>query len=190
MKLIINFARPIEPMPPRTNPGARRTKGRHAPAGAPPSRSALSAREAIAAHLRRNALKHSRQRDTVVEVFLHCTGHVSVDELTARVRQRSPEIGHTTVYRTLKLLADCGVASPRHFGDGQTRYEPERPGGHHDHLVCEACGAVQEFEDGEMEELQRAIAQQHDFALEGHTFEIHGRCGRCGTARHDGRRAR
>ncbi len=178
----------MTPRPPSSS-GSRATE-RHGAPGAEPSSAAPSAREAIAAHLRRNGLKHSRQRDVVVDAFLRSTGHVSVDELTVRVRQRNPQIGHTTVYRTMKLLTECGVASARHFGDGQTRYEPERPGGHHDHLVCEACGAVQEFEDEEMEELQLAIARRHGFALEGHTFEIHGRCSRCGSARRDGRRAR
>src|SRR5512140_3512760 len=81
------------------------------------------AREILAAHVRREGLKQSRQRNTVLEVFLQTTGHLSVDEITARVRARDPEIGQTTVYRTMKLLADCGLATPQRFGDRETRYE-------------------------------------------------------------------
>ncbi len=161
---------------------SRRPSARPAgsPAEPPPGAEALrAAREALAADLRRRGLKRSRRRDTVVDVFLRATGHLSVDELTARVRARDPEIGQTTVYRTMKLLAECGLASPQQFGDRQTRYEPRRPGGHHDHLVCDVCGAIEEFEDEEVEALQRAVARRHGFALEGHRFELHGRCARC-----------
>jgi Fur family ferric uptake transcriptional regulator len=138
-----------------------------------------SPRERIAEHLRRAGLKRSRQRDRVVDAFLASAGHVSVEELLELARRRDPAIGHTTVYRTMKLLAECGVASPRRFGDGQTRYERERPGAHHDHLVCEACGSIEEFEDDGIEELQRAVARRHGFVLDGHTLELHGVCARC-----------
>ncbi len=141
------------------------------------------ARERLAAHLRREGLKHSRQRDTIVDVFLGSPSHVSVEELFARVRARDPEVGQTTVYRTMKLLTDCGVAVAQRFGDREARYEPHAPEGHHDHLICSGCGAVQEFEDEAIEELQRSIARRHGFALDGHRFELHGRCPRCRAGR-------
>lgn len=138
-----------------------------------------AAREILAAHLRREGLKHSRQRDTIVEVFLSSPSHVSVEELAARARAQDPEIGLTTVYRTMKLLTECGVAVAQRFGDRELRYEPHRPDSHHDHLVCDGCGAVQEFEDEEIEQHQRAIARRHGFVLDGHRFELHGRCAQC-----------
>lgn len=145
------------------------------PAGHAPSR------PVIAARLARAGFRRSCRRDAVIDAFLASDRHVSVEELTARVRAAG--IGSTTVYRTMKLLAEQGFASARHFGDGQTRYEPARPGGHHDHLVCRVCGTVQEFSDAELEEAQRAVARRHGFVLQGHTFELHGRCRRCRAAR-------
>jgi Fur family ferric uptake transcriptional regulator len=129
--------------------------------------------------MRRLGLKHSRQRDVVVDVFLGCAGHVTVDELGARVRERDPSVGQTTVYRAVKLLADCGLATAHRFGAGETRYEPARPGTHHDHLVCTRCGAIEEFEDDAIEQLQAAAARRHGFVLEGHVFELYGRCRAC-----------
>jgi Fur family transcriptional regulator, ferric uptake regulator len=165
--------------PPPTHPASRpRSRPRSGPA---------SPRELLAGHLRQRGLKRSHQRDAVLDVFLATTGHVSLDELTGLVRGRHPEIGYTTVYRTMKLLAECGVASVRHFGDGQARYELDRPGGHHDHLVCESCGRIEEFEDDQIEELQRSAARRHGFVLEGHTLELHGRCARCRASRAGGR---
>lgn len=147
-----------------------------------------AAREILSAHVRREGLKQSRQRNTVLEVFLTASGHLSVDEITARVRARDPDIGQTTVYRTMKLLAECGLATAQRFGDRGTRYERRSIDGHHDHLVCDACGAIEEFEDEDVEEWQRAIARRHGFALEAHRFELHGVCARC-RARRRGRSA-
>lgn len=138
-----------------------------------------SPHDVLAAHMRRRRLKRSRQRDAVVEVFLATAGHVSVEELSALVRSHDATVGQTTVYRALNLLVDCGLAIPHHFGDGQTRFERAQPGGHHDHLICTRCGAIEEFEDPEIERLQAAAARRHGFVLEGHVFELHGRCRAC-----------
>src|SRR5678815_2914874 len=83
---------------------------------------------------------------------------VSIDELLTRVRKRNKRVGYATVYRTLKLLVDCGLALQRQFGDGQARYEVA--GEHHDHLICAKCGLILEFEDDEIERLQDKIADR------------------------------
>src|SRR5690242_8700579 len=119
------------------------------------------AKARIAAHLARSGLKRSKVRDAVVDAFLASSGHVSVEELTELVRRRSPAVGYTTVYRTMKLLSDCGIAAPHNFGDGQTRYEQAVARVHHDHLICTDCGAILEFEDPAIEELQDAVARRH-----------------------------
>src|SRR5437867_3518992 len=73
--------------------------------------------------LRGAKLKTTQQREAIVEIFLRSVGHVSIEELLAKVRRRHAHVGYATVYRTLKLLVDSGVAAARQFGDGQTRYE-------------------------------------------------------------------
>jgi Fur family ferric uptake transcriptional regulator len=78
----------------------------------------------LAAWLEERGLKHSRQRDVIVETFYAMGGHVPVDGLVARVRALDARVSVATVYRTMKLLAECGIAVPRRFDDGQTRYEP------------------------------------------------------------------
>ncbi|HTP51868.1 MAG TPA: transcriptional repressor [Anaeromyxobacteraceae bacterium] len=135
--------------------------------------------EILRAHLEKHGLRRSRVRDAVADTFFATPGHVSVEELTGRVRRRDPGIGHTTVYRTLRLLAECGLAEPHDFGDGMTRYDPVREAGHHDHLVCTACGTIVEFENPEIEELQGEVARRHRFVTENHKLELYGRCARC-----------
>jgi Fur family ferric uptake transcriptional regulator len=139
--------------------------------------------ETLAAFIAQRGMKHSRQRAVIVEAFFAMGGHVPVDAVVARVREQDPRVSVATVYRTMKLLVECGLASARHFGDGQTRYEPAMRRHHHDHLICTACGAIEEFESERIEELQDRVAKRHGFEVEHHRLEIYGRCSRCRGAR-------
>jgi Fur family ferric uptake transcriptional regulator len=124
-------------------------------------------------------LKSTRQRDIVLEVFLTSDRHMSTEELYLKVRAKNPTIGYATVYRTLKLFAESGIAREIHFGDGQSRYEHVTAGEHHDHLVCTRCGAVQEFENEAIERLQDEVAGQFGFLVETHKLEMYGICPKC-----------
>jgi Fur family ferric uptake transcriptional regulator len=135
--------------------------------------------EALCAYIAEHGLKHSRQRDRIAETFFAMGGHVSIEELVARVRRLDPRISVATVYRTMKLLADCGLAVARQFGGGQTRYEAAAGRGHHDHLICTGCGEIVEFANEKIESLQALVARRHGFEVESHKLELYGRCGRC-----------
>ncbi|MFZ0914930.1 MAG: transcriptional repressor, partial [Candidatus Korobacteraceae bacterium] len=74
-------------------------------------------------HLKRVGLKLTGQRDAILRTFLDTRDHLSTDELYRLVKKHDEGIGFTTVYRTLKLLAECGLASEVAFNDGVTRYE-------------------------------------------------------------------
>jgi Fur family transcriptional regulator, ferric uptake regulator len=124
-------------------------------------------------------LKSTRQRDIVLDCFLASDRHMSTEELYLKVRAKYPTIGYATVYRTLKLFAESGIAREIHFGDGQTRYEHAAEGEHHDHLVCTRCGAVQEFENETIERLQQEVAGQFGFQVETHKLELYGICAKC-----------
>ena len=134
----------------------------------------------LRAYLSRHGLKPSRQRDIIAEVFFAAQGHLSIDELLQKARAVEPKVSQATVYRTMKLLADCGLASSRHFFDGQIRYEHSDPGGaHHDHLICTRCGKIVEFVDPRIEALQAQVADSHDFTVAHHKMELYGLCGGC-----------
>jgi Fur family transcriptional regulator, ferric uptake regulator len=120
-------------------------------------------------------LNITAQREAIVEMFLRTRDHVSIDELLTKVRKRQPRVGYATVYRTLKLLVDSGLAVERQFGDGQARYEVV--GDHHDHLICVKCGLILEFEDEEIERLQDRIASRlGGFTVLRHRHELYGMC--------------
>jgi len=152
-----------------------RTKTRERTPAAPAGR----LRGVLARHLDRLGLKHSRQRELVAEVFFAAEGHVAVEALVQEARRVDPRVSVATVYRTMKLLAECGLAVPRQFGGAQTRYELAAGRAHHDHLICTACGAIVEFSSGRIEALQARVAQRHGFEVETHTLELYGRCAGC-----------
>jgi Fur family transcriptional regulator, ferric uptake regulator len=129
-------------------------------------------------HLRRQRLKSTAQRDTIAKVFLDTQRHISVEELYLEVKRRNPRIGYATVYRTIKLLTECGLAAERHFRDGEARYESAEKS-HHDHLICESCGRIVEFEEPRIESLQQEIAKRLGFRFTGHKMELYGLCRDC-----------
>jgi Fur family ferric uptake transcriptional regulator len=127
------------------------------------------------AYIQEQRLNTTAQREAIVEMFLRTRDHVSIDELLSKVRKRQPKVGYATVYRTLKLLVDSGLAVERQFGDGQARYEVV--GDHHDHLICVKCGLILEFEDDEIERLQDRIATRlGGFTVLRHRHELYGMC--------------
>lgn len=124
-------------------------------------------------------LRSTRQREIILDIFLSTHQHVSVEELYLKVKASNPGVGHATVYRTLKLFAEAGLAREILLHDGQTRYEHVMAGEHHDHLVCTGCNSIIEFENETIEKLQEEIALRHGFLIRNHKLEIYGLCARC-----------
>ena len=129
-------------------------------------------------YLTRHRLKRSEQREVILDVFLQSERHLSVDDLLKLVQERRPDIGRTTVYRTLKLLQSAGLAQELQL-HGQTRFEREYNRAHHDHFICNTCGEIFEFVNDEIERIQDQIADEIGFQIEGHRHQIYGTCRKC-----------
>lgn len=130
-------------------------------------------------HIERKGLRMTRQRRLIAEVMIETDGHVNIDELYNRVRERDPNVGYATIYRTLKLLTDAGLATAAHFGGGATRFESTTHRGHHDHIICTDCGKIMEFHNEEIEALQEQVCRAIDFQMTHHKMEIYGLCSAC-----------
>jgi Fur family ferric uptake transcriptional regulator len=130
-------------------------------------------------HLRRVGFKHTGQRDTILRTFLDTRDHLSTDELYRLVKRKDERIGFTTVYRTLKLLGECGLASEVAFNDGIARYEHQYNRRNHHHMVCIECGSSVEFFSPEIERVEHEIGRKHKYATTRHTFQIYGLCDKC-----------
>ena len=131
-------------------------------------------------YMAKKGLRSTAQRRLIVDAFFEGAPHMTIEDLLNEVRVHDKGIGYATVYRTLKLLAECGVASERKFGDGLSRYElADDASAHHDHLICTSCGKITEFEEPRIEALQDEIAAQHRFTLTSHKHEMYGICAEC-----------
>ncbi|GAB4367223.1 MAG: transcriptional repressor [Deltaproteobacteria bacterium] len=127
--------------------------------------------------------KRSRSRARIIEVFFRSDTHLTVEELTRRVRKLHRGIGSATVYRTLKWLVRNGFAKELDFGEAAKRYESNLCA-HHDHLICRTCGTVSEFEEPKIESLQERVARRHGFTPTAHRLDIYGYCRDCAPAGH------
>jgi Fur family ferric uptake transcriptional regulator len=133
----------------------------------------------LAEYLAGKGLRSTGQRDIILDRFVTAGQHVSAEELSARVKKTHPGIGFATVYRTLKLFAEAGLAEERRFEDGFTRYEFKASEGHHDHLICTKCGKIIEFENERIEQLQQDVARKNRFLVQSHKLELYGLCDEC-----------
>lgn len=136
-------------------------------------------REIFREHIQKAGLRRTSQRDLILEIFLATEEHLSSEDLYWLVQKQDPSVGHTTVYRTLKLLAEAGLAREVRFGDGKTYYEHHYNHEHHDHLICTECGRIIEFLSAEIEELQDRMAEKYGFLLTNHSLRMWGICEDC-----------
>ncbi len=139
-----------------------------------------AAKQRWAEFQRQSGLSTTQQRELIVETFFATEGHVSIDELHALVRRRSPRVAHATVYRTIKLLVACGLAQEQQFRDKEKSYEAaDEVASHHDHLICTACGHILEFENQDIERIQAEVATGiGGFKIVRHKLELYGLCPR------------
>lgn len=130
-------------------------------------------------HLSKHQLKNTQQRKDIIDAFLELQGqHLTIDQLLEACRKTNPGIGYATVYRTLKLLVEAGIAEERQFQSGQAQFELESEH-HHDHLVCTQCNRIIEFENEKIEWLQEQVAKEFGFLLTNHKMILYGLCADC-----------
>ena len=130
-------------------------------------------------YLKEKGLLYSKQREQILKTFMKARSHLAIDDLYNVVRKKNPRIGLATVYRTMRVICDCGLAREVDFGDGVRRFEHKYQHQHHHHLVCIKCGRVIEVTSNQIESLQKKLAKQHNFAPTRDTMKIFGLCSKC-----------
>lgn len=115
----------------------------------------------------------TEQRRVIARVLSEAEDHPDVEEVHRRSTAIDPNISIATVYRTVRLFEEASILE-RHdfFGDGRARYE-EMPEAHHDHLIDVQSGKVIEFQNPQIEALQREIARTYGYKLVGHRLELY-----------------
>jgi len=136
-------------------------------------------------HIQKAGLRRTGQRDLILEIFLRTEEHLTSEDLYWLVQKEDSSVGHTTVYRTLKLLTEAGLAREVRFGDNKTYYEHHYNHQHHDHMICTECGKVIEFFSEAIEDLQDQMAAKFSFRPTHHSLRMWGLCSECQNAEGD-----
>ena len=142
-------------------------------------------REYLASRPRRQ--RYTPQRRDMVTYIFSKHNHFDADELIDEMKGAGFRVSRATVYRTLDKLVDSGLLRRINLGT-RTVYEHDYGYAQHDHLYCEQCSTMIEFQDAEIEKLIRDVCQQHQFQFVGHSFIIRGVCSNCNRARMTKRR--
>lgn len=147
----------------------------------PKKKPQIERKKTLEEYISKKRLKSTRQRDIIFEEFFKSPNHhATVDEIYYNVRRNHPGIGYATIYRTLKLFKECGLAKERNFGDGKTRYEPVKSeGDHHDHLICIECGKIICYKNPRIEQYSQEVAQMNHFEVVNYKVELYGYCAEC-----------
>lgn len=138
--------------------------------------------ENLKAQLKQKGYKLTTQRRAIVDVMFENQGmHLSPEEIYDRVKDKYPEIGLATVYRTLQLLEDMNIVYKLNFNDGCSRYElnSNTNDHHHHHLICINCGEVIEVKIDLLENLEQEIEDECNFKIVDHSVKFFGYCDKC-----------
>ncbi|HHV75274.1 MAG TPA: transcriptional repressor [Thermoanaerobacterium sp.] len=135
----------------------------------------------IKENLKQKGFKLTTQRRAILDVIIeNREKHLSSEEIYDLVREKYPEIGLATVYRTLQLFDEMGIIYKLNFDDGRSRYELYHNEDHqHHHLICLKCGSVIEMEGDLLENLEEAIENTKNFQIIDHNVKFFGYCSKC-----------
>jgi len=122
----------------------------------------------------------TRQRQAVVKVMYEQKGsHLSAEEVLVAAREKAPNLGIATVYRTLDRLASMGVLYKTEFNEGKYRYELADADLHqHHHILCVGCGKIFELEERLLDTLEQQLEQEGFFIID-HQLKILAYCAEC-----------
>ena len=125
-------------------------------------------------YLKKNNLKMTNERIEILEAAFDTHDHFEADELLYMLKEKGSNVSRATVYRTLDILVQCGLASKDNFGGQTAKYEHIYGHKHHDHIICTDDDTIIEFYDERIEKLQEEIAEKHGIKLTHHVMQLYG----------------
>ncbi len=131
--------------------------------------------------LESKGLKFTKQRAEILDFLLKAKKHLTPEALYRELSKKDSSLGRATVFRTLHVLEDAGLADKITLADGRNAYEHKFAKPHHDHMICVDCSEVIEFTNDTIEEIQNKITRSFGFSPLWHRHEIFGKCRKCKT---------
>lgn len=135
--------------------------------------------EVLRGELRERELPFTQQRESVARVLFESTRHLSADEVAEELRERGEQTGKATVYRTLALLVELGLATEHDFGEGFRRYQMQIGAAQYDHMICTSCGRVLQFRHEGLNAAIEQVVGESGFEPITRQIKIFGICRDC-----------
>jgi Fur family ferric uptake transcriptional regulator len=129
--------------------------------------------------IRNKGLRNTPEREVIIEEIFSKHDHFDVDELYLRLKKKHKKVSKPSIYRILPLLLESGLIQEAYFENGHLHYEHIYGHDHHCHLRCMNCGKTIEFNEKSIIAIEKRLADQYDFQVEGHKFEVFGYCQKC-----------
>lgn len=117
------------------------------------------------------------QKAAILKYLLDADRHLSEQDICEALKGKG--IGKITVFRTIKVLEECGLVEPVTDSKGKVRYEVNKERPHHDHLICTVCNRIIEIQWPTVEATQEKMCKAIGFTISHHRHEIFGRCKDC-----------
>jgi Fur family transcriptional regulator, ferric uptake regulator len=121
-------------------------------------------------------------RNAIIDLLAKQTCALSALEIEDRLRANNRGVARASIYRILDLLQDRGLVARLELGEAMTRYELIDPAGaHHHHLLCDSCGRLVPFDDGDLERSIDRLSRRLGFDTHEHEVILRGDCSSCHT---------
>ena len=137
----------------------------------------LAAKQRFLEFLEGKKLRMTEQRRAIIDTVFNTDEHFTAEQLLEWSRQKDKTVSRATVYRTLPLLTESGLVREMDFGKDHKFYDPnyaDHP--NHNHIICQDCEKIVEFENDKIEKLEEEISQRLGFSLKSHRLQITGTC--------------
>lgn len=136
-----------------------------------------SAKDKFLAFIEGKGLRLTSQRMAIIDTVFSTEEHFTADQLLEWSRNRDRSVSRATVYRTLPLLTESGLVREMDFGKDYKYYDPnyaEHP--NHNHIICQDCDHIVEFESEKIEKLEDEITNNLGFSLKTQRLQINANC--------------
>ena len=136
-----------------------------------------SAKEKFMEFIAAKGLRLTTQRRAIIDTVFNTEEHFTAEQLLDWSRRRDKSVSRSTVYRTLPLLTESGLVREVDFGKDYKFYDPNYANHpNHNHIVCQDCERIVEFESEKIERLEAEITHNLGFRLKSQRIQITANC--------------